>query len=330
MKETTPSPLLEVKALSKHFPVYKQGLLRHETGRIRAVDNLSFNLYRGETLGLVGESGCGKTTTGRTMLRALKPSAGEIWLNSGDERINLAALTDKALKPLRRKMQMIFQDPFSSLNPRMTIGSIVEEPLRIHRIATGSSLQEMVARTLQRVGLNPEHKSRYPHAFSGGQRQRIGIARALIMQPELIIADEAVSALDVSVQAQIINLLEELQAEFNLTLLFIAHDISVVHHICERIAVMYAGRIVELADTSDLFNNPCHPYTRLLLSAVPQPDPDKKMHFPAAGQAVNLAKLPTGCAFHPRCIHCTEECRTYTPELLEAEGRLVACHLYQK
>ncbi len=325
---TETAPLLEIKTLTKHFPVYRQGLVRREIGRVRAVDNVSFNLYPGETLGLVGESGCGKTTTGRTILRALTPSSGEVWFNSADTRTNLAGLESKQLKPLRRQMQMIFQDPFSSLNPRMTIGDIVGEPLRIHRMARGAVLRAQVAEMLHRVGLNPEHASRYPHAFSGGQRQRVGIARALVMRPQLVIADEAVSALDVSVQAQIINLLEELQTEFNLTLLFIAHDISVVRHMCDRIAVMYAGKIVELAKTDELFENPCHPYTRLLLSAVPLPDPDKKMHFPAKGQVVDLSRLPTGCAFHPRCIHCKENCRTYTPDLYDHEGRQVACHLY--
>jgi peptide/nickel transport system ATP-binding protein len=324
-------PILEVRGLCKYFPQFSTGLMRRQTGTIKAVDRVSFDLRRGETLGLVGESGSGKTTCARTILRALRPTGGKALFHTDGATVDLATVPEQSLKPLRQKMQMIFQDPFSSLNPRMTVGAIVGEPLVIHELAGGSELQERVVDTLVKVGLKPEHRQRYPHAFSGGQRQRIGIARALIMRPSLVVADEAVSALDVSVQAQVINLLADLQDEFQLTYLFVAHDLSVVRHICDRVAVMYAGRIVEMADTDDLFGNPMHPYTRALMSAVPSLDPDVKMRFDVAGEAADAGHLPSGCSFHPRCPHRFEPCDTLSPDLLPVAGheRCAACHLYR-
>jgi len=285
----------------------------------------------GETLGLVGESGCGKTTTGRAILRAIKPTRGEVRFKAdGGPPVDLAKLPEKALKPLRIKMQMIFQDPFSSLNPRMTVGDIVAEPLVIHKIGRRKEREERVMAMLSKVGLKPEHRTRYPHAFSGGQRQRIGIARALIMNPKLVICDEAVSALDVSVQAQVINLLQDLQKERGLTYIFIAHDLSVVKHICDRIAVMYAGRIVELAPTQALFDDPRHPYTQALLSAVPNPDPDKTMNMELMGEVADPGNLPPGCSFHPRCTKCFDPCKRLPTSLIEIEPeRFVSCHLYR-
>jgi len=324
-----PAPLLSVRKLRKYFPVRSKGFFRRVVGTVKAVDGISFDLASGETLGLVGESGCGKTTAARTILRAFEPTSGQVLFHTDGRVVDLAALSGGQLKPLRRKMQMMFQDPFSSLNPRMTIGSIVGEPLVIHGIAKGSELTDRVAEMLVKVGLKPEHAIRYPHAFSGGQRQRAGIARALILNPSLVIADEPVSALDVSVQAQIINLMERLQAEFNLTYIFIAHDLSVVKHICDRVAVMYAGRIVELAETEALFGDPKHPYTKALMSAVPNVDPDVKMNFALGGEVADPANLPGGCAFHPRCSNCFEPCEEHAPELKEIEdGRWAACHLF--
>jgi oligopeptide/dipeptide ABC transporter ATP-binding protein len=307
-----------------------KGFARKQIGAVKAVDQVSFDLGRGETLGLVGESGSGKTTCARTILRALTPTSGQALFRADGETIDLAAVPDSDLKPLRQKMQMIFQDPFSSLNPRMTVGDIVAEPLVIHKLARGKEMEDRVVETLVKVGLKPEHRQRYPHAFSGGQRQRIGIARALIMNPSLVVADEAVSALDVSVQAQVINLLADLQEEFHLTYLFVAHDLSVVRHICDRVAVMYAGRIVELAETGELFDNPRHPYTRALLSAVPNVDPDVKMRFDVGGEVADAGKLPPGCSFHPRCPHRFEPCDKIVPLLEPVEGSScrVACHLY--
>ncbi len=352
-------PLLSVRGLCKHFPIYSKGMFKKQIGVVKACDNVSFDLHHGETLGLVGESGCGKTTTGRAILRALTPTAGEVLFQSqgqptpnpskegnlpkdpllgnfpkdpllggaGVGYIDLAKQSESELIPLRPQMQMIFQDPFSSLNPRMTVRGIVGEPLVIHGMARGTELDDRVADMLHKVGLKPEHRTRYPHAFSGGQRQRIGIARALIMRPRLVVCDEAVSALDVSVQAQVINLLQDLQQELGLTYIFIAHDLSVVKHICNRIAVMYAGRIVELAATDALFTAPRHHYTKLLLSAVPNPDPDQAMNMSPPGEVADPGNLPTGCAFSPRCPACSDKCRHTTP-LLEAapDGRLTACH----
>lgn len=322
-------PLLSVKKLRKHFPVHSKGFFRRQIGTVKAVDNISFDLLPGKTLGLVGESGCGKTTAARTILRALKPTSGEVLFRANGHTVDLARLGSGELKSLRPKMQMMFQDPFSSLNPRMTIGTIVGEPLLIHGIAKRSELKDRVAEVLTKVGLKPEHAIRYPHAFSGGQRQRAGIARALIMHPSLVIADEPVSALDVSVQAQIINLMEALQQELSLTYLFIAHDLSVVKHICDRVAVMYAGKIVEIADTDELFGDPKHPYTKALMSAVPNVDPDVKMDFGLVGEVADPANLPSGCSFHPRCPNCFEPCDKDTPKLKQLDGsRRVACHLY--
>lgn len=348
------SPILSVRGLCKYFPIKSKGFLKKKVGEVRAADNINFDLMPGETLGLVGESGCGKTTTGRSILRALEPTAGKVIFNpdatkhakatattegsssiaaaSPDNRcLDLAKLTNNQMKPLRTQMQMIFQDPFSSLNPRMTVGDIVAEPLVIHKIGNKEERTEKVMAMLTKVGLKPEHRTRYPHAFSGGQRQRIGIARALIMHPKLVVCDEAVSALDVSVQAQVINLLADLQMELGLTYIFIAHDLSVVKHICDRIAVMYAGRIVELASSKDLFKNPKHPYTKALLSAVPNPDPDQPMNMELSGEVADPGNLPKGCAFHPRCQVSFEECTVQAPDLADIEdGRSTACHLYSK
>ena len=283
------SPLLSVRGLSKHFPVMSRGFRPKVTGVTKAVDDVSFDLAPGETLGLVGESGSGKTTTARCILRAIEPTAGEVIFQLPDGRtVDLASLSDRALKPLRQHAQMVFQDPFSSLNPRMTVGDIVGEPLVIHRLARGTELTDRVAETLRRVGLKPEHRARYPHAVSGGQRQRIGIARALIMRPSLIVCDEATSALDVTIQAQVLDLLKELQAEFRLTYLFVAHNLDVVRNFCDRVAVMRRGKIVELAPTARIFAAPEHPYTKLLLSAIPSSDPDVPMNF---GVAEELARL---------------------------------------
>ncbi|MBT7162693.1 MAG: ABC transporter ATP-binding protein, partial [Victivallales bacterium] len=284
---SAPTPLLEVRDLCKHFPVFSQGFVKKRVGTVKAAESISFDLYPGETLGLVGESGSGKTTTGRAILRAIQPTSGSARFHFEDGTVDVATLPERNLKPLRTRMQMIFQDPFSSLNPRMTVKDIVAEPLVIHRLARGSELDDRVDDMLRKVGLMPEHRNRYPHAFSGGQRQRIGIARALIMRPSFVVADEAVSALDVSVQAQVINLLHDLQQELGLTYLFIAHDLSVVRHICDRVAVMYAGRIVELAPCEELFAEPRHPYTRALLSAVPNPDPDTRMAFDIGGEVAD-------------------------------------------
>jgi ABC-type oligopeptide transport system ATPase subunit len=288
--ETT--PLLSVRGLSKHFPIMSRGFRPVQMGVLKAVDDVSFDLAPGETLGLVGESGSGKTTAARCILRALEPTAGAVHFRLPDGRtVDLARLSDRALKPVRPHAQMVFQDPFSSLNPRMTVGAIVGEPLVIHGLARGAELAGRVAEVLRRVGLKPEHGARYPHAFSGGQRQRIGIARALIMRPSLIVCDEATSALDVTIQAQVLDLLKELQAEFRLTYLFVAHNLDVVRNFCDRVAVMRRGRLVELAPTRQIFAAPEHPYTRILLSAIPSPDPDVPMNFAVADE---LARLDAG------------------------------------
>jgi oligopeptide/dipeptide ABC transporter ATP-binding protein len=272
--------------------------------------------FPGETLGLVGESGSGKTTAARCLLRALDPTAGDVFFRTpGGATVNLATLPERALKPLRPHLQMIFQDPYSSLNPRMTVGEIVAEPLLIHRMGTRREQEDRVVDILRKVGLKAEHRTRYPHAFSGGQRQRIGIARALIMRPSFVVADEAVSALDVSVQAQVLNLLKDLQEEFKLTYLFVAHNLDVVRHFCDRVAVLYAGRVVELAPAAELFAHPKHPYTRALLSAVPWPDPDVRMRFDVPGEVADPSRLPAGCAFHPRCPACFGPCKTQRPAL---------------
>jgi len=321
-------PLLQVRNLKKYFPV-KQGFFNRVIGQIRAVDGISFDLHHGECLGLVGESGSGKTTVGRAMLRALSPTAGQILFRLDGQSYDLATATEKTLRPLRRHMQMIFQDPYSSLNPRMTVSDIIGEPLLVNGVSDRSKREQHVRGLLTQVGLKPEHMRRYPHAFSGGQRQRIGIARALALHPKLIVADEPVSALDVSVQAQVLNLLQELQKTFQLTYLFIAHDLSVVHHISDRIAVMYAGRLVELGTADELFRQPRHPYTEALLAAVPIPQPRRNLkRVLLSGEVADPANLPSGCVFHPRCPYTEDRCKTEVPEFREiATGHLTRCHL---
>jgi peptide/nickel transport system ATP-binding protein len=321
-------PLLQVRNLKKYFPV-KQGFFNQVIGQIRAVDGVSFDLHHGECLGLVGESGSGKTTVGRAMLRALSPTAGQILFRLDGQSYDLATATEKTLRPLRRHMQMIFQDPYSSLNPRMTVSDIIGEPLLVNGVSDRSKREQHVRGLLTQVGLKPEHMRRYPHAFSGGQRQRIGIARALALHPKLIVADEPVSALDVSVQAQVLNLLQELQKTFQLTYLFIAHDLSVVHHISDRIAVMYAGRLVELGTADELFRQPRHPYTEALLAAVPIPQPRRNLkRVLLSGEVADPANLPSGCVFHPRCPYTEDRCKTEVPEFREiATGHLTRCHL---
>jgi peptide/nickel transport system ATP-binding protein len=320
--------LLEVKDLRKHFPI-KRGLLSRTVGQVKAVDGVSFSVREGETLGLVGESGSGKTTTGRMILRAYDPTAGEVWFADREMgRVNIAELDKGQLKRLRRNIQMIFQDPYSSLNPRMTLLQIVGEPLYVNGVAQGKELTGRVAELLDVVGLRSQYMSRYPHAFSGGQRQRIGIARALALHPQLVVCDEPVSALDVSVQAQILNLLQDLQAQFGLTYLFVAHDLSVVEHISDRVAVMYVGKLAESATTPELFANPKHPYTEALLSAVPKPNPrlrTEPMVLP--GEVADPANPPSGCYFHPRCRYKVDRCVTETPILREiAPEHFVSCH----
>ena len=320
-------PMLEVRDLCKFYPLYSTGFRRKVVGHVRAANQVSFDLMPHETLGLVGESGCGKTTTARAILRAINPTSGRVLFRHAQGQCDLTQENSKQLQALRPRMQMIFQDPFASLNPRMTVGSIVREPLDIHRVGSSKQREQKVDDMLLRVGLKPEHKLRYPHAFSGGQRQRIGIARALILKPDLVVADEAVSALDVSVQAQVINLLAQMKEQMGLSMIFVAHDLSVVRHICDRVAVMYLGRIVELAPTEMLFENPQHPYTKLLLGAVPSPDPDQKLKF-IPGSVADAAQPPGGCAFHPRCDQCAEQCRNEETQLKEVRhGHFVACHI---
>ena len=320
--------ILEVQDLKKHFPI-KRGFFNKVVGRVKAVDGVSFQVPTGTTLGLVGESGCGKTTTSRCILRAINPTSGKVIFH--DETLGAVdvATADKAtLRQLRLNMQLIFQDPFSSLNPRMTLLDIVGEPLIINRVARGRAVEERVAELLARVGLRPEYMRRYPHAFSGGQRQRIGIARALALNPRLVVADEPVSALDVSIQAQTLNLLQDLQAEFNLSYIFVAHDLSVVQHISDNVAVMYVGRLVEYATNEELFFNPKHPYTEALLSSVRRPDPlSKRERIVLEGDVPDPAHPPTGCYFHPRCRYAKDICQSETPPLLEVSpGHMAACH----
>jgi len=319
-------PLLEVTDLVVHFPIKSGIIVDREVARVHAVDGVSFTLHEGETLGLVGESGCGKSTLCRAILQLVAPTSGSVRFD-GQE---LVGLSRRDLRPLRREMQMIFQDPFASLNPRKRVGQIVGDPLELHGLASGAELKRRVQELLDRVGLQAEHYNRYPHEFSGGQRQRIGIARALALQPKLIIADEPVSALDVSVQAQIINLLEEVQEEFGLSYLFVAHDLGVVRHVSDRVAVMYLGKIVENSDSDALYESPLHPYTNALLSAVPIPDPRKNFareRITLEGDVPSPIDPPPGCRFHTRCVWATDVCRTEEPALTaHDDGHVVACH----
>ncbi len=308
------TPLLQVRNLTKHFELPRKGFFSGKRRVFRAIEEISFSLRQGETLGIVGESGSGKTTLGRAVLRAIAPTSGEVLYNDGEYCADLATLSDRALRPFRTRMQMIFQDPFASLNPRMTVGEIVAEPLVVQKIGTAAERREKVSQILARVGLKPEHRSRYPHAFSGGQRQRIGIARALVMRPRLVVCDEALSALDVSVQAQVVNLLIELQHEFGLTYLFIAHDLGVIRHLCTHVGVMYSGRLVEYAATADLFARPRHPYTRMLLDSIPDPNPDRRLTAQPTGEPPS-AGAKDFCAFHPRCSLASERCRGELPLL---------------
>ncbi|MDO9266091.1 MAG: ABC transporter ATP-binding protein [Sulfurimonas sp.] len=329
MLENTKEPLIRVKNLTKIFPLHHGVVFRKKLGDLRAVDNVSFDIHKGETLGLVGESGCGKTTTGRTLLQMERPTSGEVIFDGRD----ITRLGKQETRRLRKHIQIIHQDPFGSLNPRMKVKDIVGEPLRIHHIAgSRAEFADAVEQLLEVVGLNPAMAGRYPHEFSGGQRQRIGIARALAVKPDFIVCDEPVSALDVSIQAQIINLLEDLQERFNLTYLFIAHDLAVVRHISDRIAVMYLGEIVEIADRQDLYRNPGHPYTKALLSAVPIPDPEiekTREHVMITGEVPGLLSMPQGCRFHPRCPFMMDICKDLRPRLetVNGNGHKVACHL---
>jgi oligopeptide transport system ATP-binding protein len=324
--------LVEVKNLKKHFPIMR-GVLRRQVGAVQAVDGVTFNIYKGETLGLVGESGCGKSTTGRTILQLLEPTDGSVYYEGKD----LTELNKSELRKSRRDMQMIFQDPYASLNPRMAIGGIIGEPLQIHSIGSAKSRKERVKELMGLVGLNPFFINRYPHEFSGGQRQRIGIARALATNPSFIVADEPISALDVSIQAQVVNLMDDLKEELGLTYLFIAHDLSMVRYISDRVAVMYLGRIVELSDRDSVFEHPLHPYTQALLSAIPIPDPEKeekRQRLILEGDVPSPANPPSGCRFHPRCQYATEICSEVDPEFrnLSADGEhhMVACHHAEK
>ncbi len=333
--QTTATPaggkpkLLEVRGLKMWFPIFR-GILQRHVADVKAVDGLNFDVYKGETLGLVGESGCGKSTTGRAILQLYRPTAGSVVFSGQD----LVKVKGEELRKMRRQMQMIFQDPYASLNPRMTVGSIVSEPLEVHNIGTKAERLERVRELLAIVGLNPYFINRYPHEFSGGQRQRIGVARALAVNPSFIVCDEPISALDVSIQAQVINLLEDLQEKFGLTYLFIAHDLSVVRHISDRIAVMYLGKVVELADRDELYRNPMHPYSQALLSAVPIPDPvveEKRRRIILEGDVPSPVNPPKGCHFCTRCSKVMDICKDNEPEFRDyGEGHFVACWLYQK
>jgi oligopeptide transport system ATP-binding protein len=316
---------LEVRGLKKYFPI-KRGVMSRVVGNVKAVDSITFSIREGETMGMVGESGCGKTTAGRTILRLLEPTEGDVFF----EGTNVFAVHRKDLLHIRRNMQIIFQDPYSSLNPRMTVGGMLTEILKFHKLTSSAAdTRDRVAYLLDVVGLSPQHASRYPHEFSGGQRQRIGVARALCVEPKFIVCDEPVSALDVSIQAQILNLLQDLQQKFNLTYLFIAHDLSVVEYISDRVAVMYLGKVVEITKSEELYKNPLHPYTRALLSAVPVPDPDFKLsRIVLTGDVPSPAAVPSGCPFHPRCFMAKDICKETIPELADkGSGHYVSCLL---
>lgn len=325
--------LLEVKQLKKHFPILK-GLVATAKGYVKAVDDVSFSIRKGETLGLVGESGCGKTTVGRCIVRAYPPTDGlMLYQTQEGNLVDLARLDERELAPFRRDVRMIFQDPYSSLNPRMTVFEVVSEVLRVNKICPPSEMQERVGALLRRVGLRPEYMQRYPHAFSGGERQRLVIARALITNPQLVVCDEAVSALDVSIRAQTLNLLRELQADFSLTYLFISHDLSVIRYICDRVVVMYVGKVVEVADTLELFTNPKHPYTEALLSSVPVADPrarHTRQRVSLKGEIADPSNPPSGCYFHPRCKFAQDKCKQETPRLRKVDGHEVACHFAEE
>lgn len=327
MTTTDNNLLLRVENLVKHFPIMQGVIFQRQIGAVHAVDGVSFDVKKGETLGLVGESGCGKSTTGRTILQLYRPTSGSVYFDG----IDLVALKGEELRRMRRQMQMIFQDPYASLNPRMTVGEIIGEPLIIHKVGEPKQINERVENLLELVGLNPAFANRYPHEFSGGQRQRIGVARALALQPQLIVCDEPISALDVSIQAQVVNLLEDLQKQFNLTYLFIAHDLSMVRHISDRVAVMYLGIIVELANRKDLYDDPLHPYTQALLSAVPIPDPvveEKRKRIILQGDVPSPVNPPSGCRFRTRCPIAKEICAEQKPEWREIRpSHYVACHL---
>jgi peptide/nickel transport system ATP-binding protein len=327
---TSAPTLVDVRNLKVHFPL-GGGFLKKASGTLKAVDGISFSIRKGETLGLVGESGCGKTTTGRSIVRAIDPTAGNItYVREDNSSVDLAALDNRQLKPFRKEIRIVFQDPFSSLNPRMTVMQTVGEPLKAFNMYPGKQREERIGELLKKVGLRPEYMRRYPHAFSGGERQRISIARALALDPRLVVLDEAVSALDVSVRAQILNLLADLQKDLDLTYLFISHDLSVIEHICDRVAVMYVGQIIELAPTRDLFRKPLHPYTETLMSAVPVPDPrlrNRRQRIKPQGEVADPVNPPSGCYFHPRCRFAQERCSTEAPPLREiTPGRFAACH----
>ncbi len=325
---STQKPILEIKNLKMHFPI-KKGIFGSVVGHVKAVDDVSLTVNEGEVVGLVGESGCGKSTVSRCIVRAYNPTAGEILLyDTAGQAVDLAKLPETSLHPYRRDVQMVFQDPFASLNPRMTLKQIIGEPMRNYGLYKGKAHEERIAYLLEAVGLRPEHMSRYPHAFSGGQRQRVGIARALALNPRLIICDEPVSALDVSVQAQILNLLRDLQSEFGYSYLFIAHDLSVVDYICDRVAVMYVGKIVETTDAETIFEKPQHPYTSALLSAIPKLNPRlRQLPVPLEGEIADPANAPSGCVFHPRCRYAEDRCRHEVPQLREtADNHVVRCH----
>ena len=323
-----PEPILRVRDLKKYFPI-KKGVMGRVVGHIRAVDGVSFDIHEGECLGLVGESGSGKTTVAKTILRALSPTAGSVLLRTDGENLDVARATRRQLDVVRRNAQMIFQDPYSSLNPRMTVFDTVAEPLLVHGMRSRRARESRVRELLRQVGLKEDHLRRYPHAFSGGQRQRIGIARALALHPKLIVADEPVSALDVSVQAQVLNLLQELQREHHLTYLFVSHDLGVVRHVSDRVAVMYVGRLVEVADVDALFSRPRHPYTEALLAAIPSAAPEPgRTRVRLAGEVADPSNPPPGCPFHPRCAYAEPICKQQAPELeAVAEGHLTRCHL---